>query len=80
MHYFSHTHNMRWDEEEDEVEGKEEGEWGRRAEVVEAETLMELIWEGEEEAKAWVGSFTLFMLMSAHSQYNPSQWTRGITL
>lgn len=43
-----------------EVEAREGAEWGRVVEVVKAETLMELLWEAEEEEEeemAWKGPF-----------------------
>lgn len=43
-----------------EVEAREGAEWGRVVEVVKAETLMELLWEDEEEEEkemAWKGPF-----------------------
>lgn len=60
------------DEEDEEVE--EEEEWNQRH--------WWSWWEDEEEKeeKARVGSFTLFMLTSAGSLYNTSQWIGAIYL
>lgn len=57
MYLFSHIRNMRWGEEKEEVEGKEEANRGRTVEVAEAEALMELLWEDEDKEESMCGLF-----------------------